>query len=193
MMVEAFNYIVDNAINLIQLYGYGFGFLIIFLESIFPWLPLCVFIALNIASFGIIEGFLLSWCATVCGCLCSYWFFKKVIGHRIEKIFKGKKLRQIKKIILAIEKLDFTKLVLIIALPFSPAFLINIACGVANMKFKKFFIALLMGKVAIVFFWGFIGKSLIDSITDVNTIIVVCLLMIFVYFVSKLVVKKFDL
>ena len=42
-------------------------------------------------------------------------------------------------------------------------------------------------------FWGYVSKSLIESITDINTIIIVSLMLVVAYMVSKVVGKKVDL
>ena len=190
-MIDIFNTITDNAIHYVQMYGVLFGFFIIVLESILPFLPLCVFIALNITSFGILIGFFISYVATIFGCLLSYFFFKYLVGNRLDKWKNNNK--KLKQVIVGIKKIDFSKLVVLVSLPFAPAFLINIACGITNVSFKKFFVSLLIGKVVIVYFWGFVGKSLIDSITDVNAVIIVCLLLLVAFIVSKIVVKKYDI
>ena len=190
-MLEIFDTITNNAIYYMQCYGIVFGFLIIILESVLPFLPLCVFIALNIESFGMITGFLMSWVATIVGCLLSYAFFKFLVGNRLDK-WKDNN-RKLRKVIDGIKKIDFSKLVILVALPFAPAFLINIACGITKVKFKKFFASLLIGKTVIVYFWGFVGTSLIESITNVNTVMTICILLIVAFVISKMVVKKYDI
>ena len=87
----------------------------------------------------------------------------------------------------------FSKLVLIVALPFTPAFLVNIACGITKVKYKKFLAAILIGKLSIVYFWGFVGKSLLQSITDIDTIILVIVLLLVSYILSKIVNKRFGI
>ena len=72
----------------------------------------------------------------------------------------------------------------------SPAFLINIACGLANVDFKKFLVSLLIGKISIIYFWGFISKSLFESITDIKTLITISILLLISYLISKFVNKK---
>ena len=191
-MQETLNNFVQNAVSYLQSYGILFGCFIIVLESIIPVLPLGVFIAFNMIAFGSIVGFLVSWISTIIGCCLSYFFFKKVIGKKLLSnwIKKHSKVLKIKK---TIKKMSFSKLVLITALPFSPAFLINIACGIANMKFRKFLTAIILGKISIVIFWGFISKSLLESITDIKTITMVLGLLIISYVLSKLVTKKLDM
>lgn len=194
-MSEIITEIVNNIVNYIQIYGPWLGFIIIILESIFPFLPLFVFIALNVEAFGLILGFIISWSATIVGCLLSYFFFKYLVGNRLDKYLNKnkKKKEKLNKVINAIRKVKFSTLVLIMALPFSPAFAINIACGVTNVNFKKFFLSLLISKVSIIYFWGFIGTSLLDSLMDITILIKVIIMLVVAFIISKLVMKKYDI
>ena len=92
-----------------------------------------------------------------------------------------------------ISNLKFEQLVTIIALPFTPAFLINIACGLSNMKYKKFLTAILLGKIFIVYFWGFIGVGLIESIKNPKYLIEVFVMVIIAYIIIKIVNKKLNI
>ncbi len=85
--------------------------------------------------------------------------------------------------------MDITNLILVIAIPFTPAFLINIAAGLAKMDKKKFIISLLIGKIFMVYFWGFIGVSLIESLKNPLILIKVVILLIFAYILS-IITKK---
>lgn len=187
-MQELINTVTNYIVSYLQVLGVPFGFLLIILESIIPALPLGVFIAFNMMAFGNIIGFILSWIATITGCVMSYFLFKNISSKKI-----GKRLNQneqFQKIMKVVKKISFSNLVLIIALPFSPAFLINIACGLAKTDFKKFIFALLIGKISIVYFWGFISKSLLESITDLKTVITILVLLLICYLLSKIVNKK---
>ncbi len=166
--------------------GPVFGVLLVLLESIIPALPLGLFVALNIQAYGAIFGFLLSWGATCLGCFLSYCLFCKfsnILDHRFLKKYHP----SIKKLKRRISTFSFSNLVLVIALPFTPAFLINIACGLSKMPFRKFIIAIFLGKISIIFFWGFVGTSLIESITNIRTIILISILLILSYLLSKFV------
>ena len=190
-MAQLIDSFVSAAVKCLQVYGLPFGFMLIVLESIIPALPLGVFVAFNMMAFGNVAGFILSWCATITGCILSYTIFNYGVGNYLKK--KLKKNKKYKKIIKKITKIKFTTLVLIIALPFSPAFAINIAAGIAKLDFKKFLAALLIGKVSIIYFWGYISKSLIESITDINTLITIMIMLSISYLVSKTVTKKFNI
>lgn len=187
-MIDSF---VQNVVFYLQSYGIMFGVFIIILESIIPALPLGVFIAFNMMAFGNVIGFLISWISTIAGCVLSYMLFKFLIGNRIDK--KKEKYIKLNRVSKSVKNISFPNLVLIVALPFSPAFLINIACGISKVKFKKFFVALILGKISIIYFWGFISKSLLESITDFKTIITIIVLLIVSYILSKIVNRKLNI
>ena len=179
---------VNNVIVYIQQFGIPFGCFIVILESVIPALPLGIFIAFNMMAFGVPIGFTISWLSTILGCIIAYTFFSRVGSKRIERFLN--KHPQITKFKDAFKKISFSNLVLIIALPFSPAVLINAACGLSKMKFKKFISAIIIGKISIIYFWGFISKSLLESVTDIKTIVIVLLLLAISFVISKIVNKK---
>jgi len=187
--------LVDSFVQLITMYlqqfGLPFGIALIILESVIPALPLGVFIAFNMMAFGSAIGFIISWISTCIGCILSYLLFSKVFSKYFIK--SASKKERLNRIISKIKTMEFSKLVLIIALPFTPAFLVNIACGLVKINYKKFALAILIGKLSIVYFWGFVGKSLLESITDIRTVVILLLLLTTSYLLSKIVNKKFGI
>ncbi len=180
--------IVNVIISFIQQFGIPFGCFMVMLEAVIPILPLGVFIAFNMMAFGNLVGFIISWLSSIVGCIIAYTFFKKFISKSLEKkIEKHPKLISFKK---AIKNISFSNLVLIVALPFSPAFVINAACGLVKMDFKKFIAAIIIGKISIIYFWGFVSKSLLQSVTDIKTILIVIALLLASYILSKLINRR---
>ena len=177
---------IDNIINILYNLGPSVGVLVIILESIIPVLPLGLFVALNMQAFGSFIGFVLSWASTVVGCLIAY----KLSFFLIDKYFKKEKGRKLKKLKGVFENITLPNLVLMIAIPFLPAFLINIACGYYKVEKRKFFIALIIGKLSIVYFWGYIGSTLIESITDITVLIRLIAILVVVFVISKVVSNK---
>ena len=166
------------------------GSFMIALESIIPALPLSVFIAINTVAFGNLFGFLISWISTIIGCSISFFLCRKLRNIAIKKIKKDSK------IIAFIDKIDnikFSSLFLILAMPFTPAFSINIAAGLSKMKYKKYFWALVFSKAFMVYFWAFVGSNIITNITDINLMIKMGLLIVVLFIASKIITKKFDL
>jgi len=166
------------------------GVFIIVLESVIPILPLAVFIAINMIAFGTILGFILSLFATILGCTISFFIFKKLRPHLLLKLKPDSSFR---KFMLLVDNVSFSKLVVIMTIPFTPAFSINIAAGLSNMRYREYFIALLISKTVLVYFWGFVGTTLVQSVTDISVIIKIVLLILIAFILSKVVIKKFDI
>ena len=127
--------IINNFLLNIGVFGPILGCFCILIESIVPILPLFVFITINFLVFGNIIGFLISWIFTVLGCLMSFFLFRKKIRNWFAEKIKQKE--KLKKIIKLVDKLKLEQLTSIIAVPFTPAFMVNIAAGLSQMDFKK--------------------------------------------------------
>lgn len=167
------------------------GVLIIILESIIPVLPLGVFIALNMILFGNEVGFILSWGATCIGCFISFFFVRKVFHQKFYDKYKDNKY--ISKITSKLNKLEFTSFTLLTSLPFTPAFAINIGAALSKLSKKKFIVGILISKIFICYFWGFIGTTFLQSVTDIKVIIKLGIMMLIAYILSKVVMKKYKL
>lgn len=166
------------------------GMLIVIIESIIPVLPLGVFIAINTLVMGNLLGFIISWIGTLIGCSISYYIFRYGFNKYIYG--ENKDIKSLK-LIKMINKLKFSSLVLIAALPFTPAFSVNIAAGIAKLPYKKFILAMMISKVFIIYFWGYIGTTLIESIQDISVIIKIVVMLIIAYVVSTIVNRKYKL
>lgn len=191
--MEIINLIVEYSTKFIATGGLPFGFFLVFIECFIPALPLSVFVALNVNAFGVFVGILTSWIATCTGSLLCYLLFSFLEEKVISKMIKGKTREVIRKGIDRFKTIGFSELVLIITLPFTPSFLINILSGLAGVSKEKFVSALLIGKVFIVIFWGYIGKSFIESLTDFKSIIYILVALSIAYIVSKFVSKKMNI
>ena len=178
------NTAVDTITNFMNNFGIASGIFLIILESMIPILPLGVFIALNVMTFGEVVGFIVSWLSTVVGCMLAFYICR-FLKEKYEK--KYKKDKDINKFRKAIDNISLSNLVLIISLPFTPAFAVNIGAGLSNINPKRYLVALLIGKLPMVFFWGFISKSFLESVSDPYTIAQIAVLLIISYLVSKVV------
>lgn len=190
--MEVISEVVDSVVTFMMNYGVFFGVFIIMLESIIPVLPLSVFITLNVASFGGFIGIIISWLATIVGCSLSFFLFRKLFRKKLYKLIKKKDMDKLSNTMKEISRIKFSSLVILIAIPFSPAFLINIGAGLSKISYKKFLCGLLIGKLIMVYFWGYIGKSLIESLTDITVLIRICVLLVLALFVSKFVENKLN-
>ena len=188
--MDLINTIVEYSTEVISNGGILFGMLLIMIESFIPVLPLSVFIALNTHTFGLLPGILMSWVSTCIGCYISYLIFYYVSTNIIYKYLSKKTRNKIDKAVDKFQNISLANLTVIITLPFTPAFLINILAGVSGMSKKKYIVAVVIGKIFMVSFWGYIGKSFVESMTDISAIIVMSIMIIIAYALSKLIGKN---
>lgn len=187
-VLEALNELINNLLNLLGSWGALLGCVFILFESIIPMLPLSLFITLNFVTFSSIIGFIISWVFTVLGCMMSYYLFKSAVSEK--RLSKFKENNTLKKVINVIENMNFTSLVTLIAIPFTPAFAVNIAAGICRVPKRKFLLALMLGKISLVYFWGYVGVSLIEALKNPSKLIGVVILIVIVYIISYILSKK---
>lgn len=186
-MENLYNLIIE-IINSVSVYGILFNCLLIVIESIIPPLPLGLFITILFINYGKIIGFMVSWILTILGCVLSFFLFRKVFKNKTDNHLR--KYKSIDKYISLVDNIKFSNLVLILSIPFTPAFLVNIACGISNIKFKKFIFAIIFGKISLVLFYGFIGSGLIESLKNPKVLVFIIIIVLILYVISKIVNKK---
>lgn len=189
-MREIIDTFITNSTGILMGFGPIAGVFLIILESIFPMLPLSVFITLNMVSFGSFFGFLISWISTIIGCMLSFTLFRYFFRDKLYRFIKRKEKEQLARIMKLVTNISFSNLVILIAMPFSPAFLINIAGGLSKIKVEKFFLAIMIGKMVMVYFWGYIGTTLLESLTNITVLFKIAFLLVMAFFLSKIVEKK---
>ena len=164
---------------------------LIVLEGILAFLPLFVFITINMLVLGPILGGFLSWICTSIGGFITFYLCRKGFHNIFQNKIKNK--GKLSKLMKLIDNLKFKQLVLFVAIPFMPSFFINVSAGLSNLAIKKYLYALLLGKIFVVIFWGYIGCNLVDCLTNPIEGIKVIILVIIAYIVAQIVNKKFNL
>ncbi len=168
--------------------GVVFSCALMSIESIVPMIPLVALITINIMILGKVVGFFVSWFFTVIGCIMSYMIFKYGFGKKFDKLTEDKeKINKYKKVI---KNISFPTLCLIIAMPLTPAFVVNIVAGLLKIDFKKYVLALMIGKLSMVYFLGYFGTSFVESIKNPVLLVKAIVIMVVIY-VSCYIINKF--
>lgn len=193
-ILETFNELNDNLNTFLLNAGMWapiLSSLLIILEAIFAFLPMCVFVTINLLTMGDILGSIVSYCCTIAGCFLTFLLCRVGLNPLFQKFIKNKS--GLTKFMKMIDNMSFSKLVLIISIPLTPSFFVNLAAGLSKIPKRKYFYALAFGKTIIILFWGFLGTSLIDCLTNPLMLIKVVLMILVCNLLSKFINKKFNL
>ena len=201
-LIEVFNSLdmwLEEFLMNAGLWAPMFSCLLIFLEGILAFLPLFVFVTVNILSLttligsflGSVLGVILSWIFSTLGSYTTFCFVRKVLNKPFRKRIVERK--KISKFMNIIDNLKYSHLVLITSIPFSPSFFINLGAGLSKVNSKKYLCALIIGKFVEMIFLGYVGVSLVECLTNPIALIKVAIIVIVGYLISLIVNKKFDL
>lgn len=164
---------------------------LIIIEPLLPFLPMFIFVTVNLLIFGYVIGFILSYICSVIGCLLFYVLVNKLLSKKAKKFYKDRK--KINSLITKYKNIKFETLTTIISLPFTPGVMINLFAAISDMPLKKYLASEAIAKIFITIFWGFIGVSLIKCFESPKYLIIIGLMLVGGYVISKIVNKKYNL
>ena len=185
--MESITLLIEQIVEYMGAFGFVAGFLLVLLESILPPVPLGFVVGLNMLSFGKVFGFLISYIATLIGCMASFFLFRHLFKDKFMHWFPKGKQKTIKKWMDKLSNIDFNTLVVLFALPITPSFLVNIAGGLSDISYRKYLIAMLIGKPAMLLCYGFITVSIIESLSNPINLLIIVLLAFVAYLISKII------
>lgn len=188
--MEEFEIVLNDFLLSVGPLGYLISCLLLFLEAIIPILPATIFITILIYKFGPILGFVISYVCSIGGSVLVYNIFKGKLSIKFNNYIEKKNKDKLTKIVNRLKNIKFVNLCLIIALPFTPQFLVHISCGLMCIDKKKYLLSLFIGKIFLIIFWGFIGTSLISSLKNPINLVYISLLLFTCYILSKIVSRK---
>lgn len=165
--------------------------ILIVLEGILAFLPLFVFVTINMLTLGPVIGGIISWFLTTFGSFLAFYLCRIGFSNFFQK--KISNTKKMSKFMNAVDNLKFKQLVLIIAIPFVPSFFVNMGAGLSKIPIIKYLYALLVGKIFVILFWGYVGCNLVECLTNPVEFIKVLLLIVGAYILAQIVNKKFDL
>ncbi|OCA87387.1 TVP38/TMEM64 family protein [Pseudobacillus wudalianchiensis] len=158
---------IENIMDVIQKYesfGPIPGFLLPLIEAFLPFLPLVVFVMANASAFGLWWGFLLSWGGSVTGAILVFLLVRNY-GQRKVLSFLHRH-HQVKKLMNWVDRHGFGPVFLLLCFPFTPSAVVNIVAGLSNISIRQYLLAVMAGKVVMIFTISFIGYDFFSLIKE---------------------------
>ncbi|GLB58839.1 TVP38/TMEM64 family protein [Cytobacillus sp. NCCP-133] len=185
---------LENIMDIIQEYrsfGPLPGILLPMLEAFLPLLPLFLFVMANASAFGLWLGFLYSWLGAVAGALIVFLLVRRYGQKRILRFLK--KQRQVQKLMKWVEKHGFGPLFILLCFPFTPSAIVNIVAGLSNISIAQYMLAVLTGKMVMVFTISFVGYDIKSLITQPIRTAIVALVIFILWYVGKIIEIKMNM
>lgn len=159
------------------------GFLLVFVESFLPFLPLFIIVVVNINSFGFILGSLSSYSGTVVGSYLVFllirYFFRKPAQKYISRH------KRLAGLLDFIDRKGFVFLFILLALPFTPTSVINIIAALSNLKKVVYLYILLAAKAIMILTMSLVGYDVTSFFNSPLRLILSIAGLVLIYFFSK--------
>lgn len=177
---------LENIMGLIEKYrslGPIPGILLPMLEAFLPFLPLFLFVMANANAFGLWFGFLFSWVGASIGAILVFTVVRRYGQKRFMHFLS--KNPKVQKLMLWVEKHGFGPLFLLLCFPFTPSAVVNIVAGLSKISYTQYMLAVLAGKMVMIFTISFVGYDLYSLITKPIRTAIVGVVIFILWLVGK--------
>ncbi|MCM3004793.1 TVP38/TMEM64 family protein [Priestia koreensis] len=164
--------------------------LLLMLEAFIPILPLVAFVIANAAAFGLWGGFLISWAGACLGALLVFLLIRKFGRQRFFRFLSHHS--GVKRIMNWIEQHGFGPIFLLLCFPFTPSAAINVVAGLSKVSIMQFMLAVLSGKMVMIFMISFIGADLSSFVRQPFKAVIVAVVIFVLWFVGKRVEARLN-
>lgn len=171
-----------HSIESAVVYLHGFGvygplvaFTLFFIQAIAPIIPYIIIAGAAGMIFGNFSGFLLAYLGALTGACFVYWLTKVLGGNMLVNTVKEKYQFDLMNVN---QKHVFWVLLVSRIFPLVPTPIINVGSGLSGVSFGTFFISSALGKLPWAIIYVVLGNYLLKSKDIINTLMIICLLLI---------------
>ncbi|ALC91922.1 hypothetical protein AM500_20600 [Bacillus sp. FJAT-18017] len=182
---------LENIMELIREYksfGPIPGIVLPMLEAFLPFLPLFLFVMANASAFGLWLGFLYSWVGACIGAFLVFFLFRKYGQRRFLSFLQ--KHSTVRKLMKWVERHGFGPLFLLLCFPFTPSAVVNIVAGLSNVSTKQYMLAVVAGKMAMIFMISFIGADIRSLFTQPLRTLIVLIVIFILWLAGKQIERR---
>ncbi|AZB42273.1 TVP38/TMEM64 family protein [Bacillus sp. FJAT-42376] len=184
---------LENMMKIFEKYrsfGPLLGIALPFSEAFLPFLPLVVFIVANVNSFGLGFGFFLSWLGASAGAFAVFLLVRKFGQERFFRFLSRHK--GIRRMVDWVEEKGFGPLFLLLCFPFTPSAAVNVVAGLSRISIWNFMLAVLTGKLVMIFIVSYVGQDLHTLVTNPKKAIIAGAVLLTVWIVGKILEKRLN-
>lgn len=166
------------------------GLVLTIIEAFLPFLPLFVFVTANASAFGLGWGFLFSWIGACTGALIVFSIVRKYGQKRFLAFLKNHK--QVKRLVDWVDRHGFGPLFLLMCFPFTPSAVVNIVAGLSRISIYQYGVAVLAGKMVMIFSISYIGHDIPSLIHNPKKTIILGIVIVILWYIGKRIEAHLD-
>ncbi len=159
------------------------GILLPLIEAFLPFLPLFLFVMANANAFGLWFGFLFSWIGACIGALLVFMLVRTYGQRKMLRFLQRHK--QVRKGMNWVERHGFGPLFLLLCFPFTPSAVVNIVAGLSKISMHQYMLAVMTGKMVMIFTMSFVGHDLRSLVTQPVRTAIVGVIIFILWYVGK--------
>ncbi|WP_053365516.1 TVP38/TMEM64 family protein [Bacillus sp. FJAT-27245] len=167
------------------------GILLPMLEAFLPFLPLFLFVMANASAFGLWFGFLYSWVGACTGAMLVFILFRRYGQRRFLAFLQ--KHPAVRKLMNWVERHGFGPLFLMLCFPFTPSAVVNIVAGLSKISIKQYMLAVLAGKMVMIFTISFIGYDIRSLFTQPIRTLAVAAIIFILWLAGKQIERRLNM
>lgn len=182
---------LENIMKLIEQYrsfGPLPGIFLPMVEAFLPFLPLVLLVMANANAFGLWLGFLYSWIGASVGAYLVFLLIRRFGQRRFLSFLKRQP--KVQKLMNWVERHGFGPLFLLLCFPFTPSAVVNIVAGLSKISYAQYMLAVLSGKMVMIFTVSFVGHDISSLITQPGRTAVVAIIIFVLWLVGKRIENK---
>lgn len=165
------------------------GILLPMAEAFLPFLPLFLFVAWNANVYGLFVGFLWSWMGAVSGALLVFFTIRSLQHIRIFRWLQKQPKTQ--HFLQWLEEHGFGPLFLLLCFPFTPSSIINIVAALSKVSIYQFILAVMLGKMVMIFTISFIGHDIRSLVKQPVELIMMTIFIFLLWYIGKKIEQKY--
>lgn len=170
-------------------FGIIIAFLLPFIEAFLPILPIALFAVVNVNTYGLFLGFIITWLGAFCGAYIVFLLVRKYGQHRFLRHLNNHP--HTLKFIRRIDEKGVVPLFILLCFPFTPSSLINVVAGLSTITMKHYLFAVLIGKAVMLFMLSFIGNDIYSFVREPKKSIIVAIVLFLLWWIGKLLEQHF--
>ncbi|RAI80368.1 TVP38/TMEM64 family protein [Macrococcoides goetzii] len=169
-------------------FGIIIAFLLPFIEAFLPILPIALFAVVNVNTYGLVLGFIITWLGAFCGAYFVFLLVRKYGQHKFLRHLN--KHPHTLKLIRRIDEKGVMPLFILLCFPFTPSSVINVVAGLSTISLKQYLIAVLSGKAVMLFILSFIGNDIYSFVREPKKSIIVAIALFILWMIGKLIERS---